>query len=608
MKIQHIFNEVKREGNKRKLHIEEGCFDLDYIDEVIKCVENNKTICKTKKECENLNDEAKLALRPIIDESIIDKYDDKKLREILDSFKSEEIYLINGDFFGIQHFIFSNLSTKRAAKILRARSAMVQLITKVISKILEEKLNSKLILFGAGKFLMLSEKIDDLKDVEKELNKIFFKNYFGESGVILNYVKTTKRDLLNQENNVMKNTLIELGKKNEESKYQKFKDSLKEPIINVFEEAKRDDEICEYCKKRVKDKNKEACEICENEIKLGALLTKKNFVEIDIKEDNEEVLDDEVLILEFNSKKYIATFLTKKYVEENIKNKVDCKNEIFDISTLRMNEFPKWPLKSYVPLDKDGNIKTFEEIEENSSGLMVLKADVDRLGSTFKEFYFNSFRKFNRLSRELNFFFANYVPFMISQNSKYKENIYIVFAGGDDLFMIGRYDVIVEFAKDLRDRFHKFSLEKATLSMGLVMFKSSTPVSYISEWADEAEKEAKRVKDKNGNDRDGICLFDRAMKFNEFKYIEKKLDNILKKEGDKINNSVLYKLIEIIDMADKENENITNTLWISKLAYLAKRRNYSLDFVKDLRDLIKDYKGKVLPSLYLQIYKRRDNV
>ena len=38
MKIQHIFNEVKREGNKRKLHIEEGCFDLDYIDEVIKCV------------------------------------------------------------------------------------------------------------------------------------------------------------------------------------------------------------------------------------------------------------------------------------------------------------------------------------------------------------------------------------------------------------------------------------------------------------------------------------------------------------------------------------------------------------------------------------------
>ena len=75
--------------------------------------------------------------------------------------------MINGDFFGIQNFKFSDLATKNAAKILRARSAIIQLITKVVVKILKGELNAKEILFGAGKFLLISDKVDNLKEIEK---------------------------------------------------------------------------------------------------------------------------------------------------------------------------------------------------------------------------------------------------------------------------------------------------------------------------------------------------------------------------------------------------------------------------------------------------------
>ena len=588
MRIAHIFNAV--DTNSNKLYLNNGCFDIDYIDSIIECFNNKKEICELNNNCNNLNSEAQKSLFPIKDKDIIDQYDDEKIKNILESFNSDIIYLINGDFFGIQNFIFSNLSTKRAAKILRARSAMVQLITKAISDILEKELNAKLVLFGAGKFLMISEKINNLIEIEQELNNKFYKKYFGESGIILNSIPTTKNDIENQNSKTMKNTLINLGRENEKSKYKKFKNNLKNPIIKIFENARSEDEICDFCKKRIKIQ--EACEVCENEIKLGTLLTKKDFLSIKIEKENYILKNNEVLILNYKNNKYIAQF--------------DNTGE-YDISNEKMKNIPKWPLKAYVPMS-NGKIKTFEEIEDNKSGLMVLKADVDRLGKTFREFYFNSFKKFNRLSRELNFFFANYIPYIISQNNIYRENIYIVFTGGDDLFLIGRYDVIVNFAKELREKFYKFSLQKATLSIGLIMFKSSTPISYVSEWADKAEKEAKKVIDKKGNDRNGISIFDKTMKFDEFIEIEEKIEKIL--EMVNINTNVLYKLVEIIKMADRlynsKMKNIKDSLWISKLFYLAKNRNYKVEFTKELKDLIEKYQGKILPSLYLQIYKRRD--
>ncbi len=44
-----------------------------------------------------------------------------KQKDIKELLTSKNMYLISGDFYGIQKFIFDGLTTKNAAKVLRAK-------------------------------------------------------------------------------------------------------------------------------------------------------------------------------------------------------------------------------------------------------------------------------------------------------------------------------------------------------------------------------------------------------------------------------------------------------------------------------------------------------
>jgi len=193
------------------------------------------------------------------------------------------------------------------------------------------------------------------------------------------------------------------------------------------------------------------------------------------------------------------------------------------------------------------------------------------------------------------------------------KNLYTVFAGGDDLFVIGEYKEIIEYIKELREEFYRFSLHKATLSMGLVMFKPSTPINYVSSKADEAEARAKAVM-KNGKDRDGIDIFDISMKFGEFLEIEKEFVKVVEfLEKNSVDTTTFYyRLIEFCDMQKNINEDIQNALWRSKLNYTIRRniKKESNDFniYEILFKLIEKYDEKLKPSIFLKIYANRDQI
>ena len=112
---------------------------------------------------------------------------------------SENMYLISGDFYGIQKFIFEGLTTKNAAKVLRAKSAFVQLFTSVISKYICSKLqiDEKCILTqNAGKFEILSPKMDEniINEIQKTVNEYFIKTFYGLSGINICFVSCDKND------------------------------------------------------------------------------------------------------------------------------------------------------------------------------------------------------------------------------------------------------------------------------------------------------------------------------------------------------------------------------------------------------------------------------
>jgi len=607
MQIAHIFNEInyKTENN---IFYEPMKFDVEYIDNII-----NKNYLSDIEKKEILTNSDKLyynALTPVKDKGVISLYDEDKLDTIINSL-GDKILMISGDFWGIQKFIFSDLTTKKASKILRSRSAMVELITYVVIDILKQEFkNAKEVLFGAGKFMLLAKVENNYKEkiakIQKELDNYFISNFFGQNGFILSYQETSKEKLFNQNSIEMKNDLIALQKDNELKKLNKFNlvDIEENRIcLDIFKDAKGDDDICNFCKKRVKniiiesDADKEkACEVCYNQIILGEKLTKNRYIKI-YTSDSKETKNN-ILLFKYDNKYYYAKFFNT--IDDDLEN-------VFDISNKKYDGIAKWPLGAFVAKEND-KIKSFEELQKNSIALMALKADVDRLGKTFRDFYMTSFKKFNRLSRELNFFFSNYVPYFIEKEDKYKDKIYVIFSGGDDLFIIGEYKTVYELAKDLRDRFYKFSLQKATLSMGLTMFKHSTPINYISEIVDEAEKRAKEVKE-NDSDRNGIDIFGISMKFDTFLKLENEWNNINKELEDKKLNtaSFYYRLIKFCEMR-KNLSNPLNAMWRSKIKYLKTRNLEKLsdENYNKLVNLIENYDEKLKPFIYLTIYKNRE--
>jgi len=331
------------------------------------------------------------------------------------------------------------LTSAKASKILRSRSAMVQLITyAVVDRIRKEFDGSEALLFGAGKFMILAknEDVERVKTIQKELDSYFLKNFFGQNGFILSTSTTTSKKLLNQKDN-MKSDLNALGADNDDKKLNKFdllnvEDSA--ILIDPFQNANiNDNNSCKFCNKRVIDSElkEDSCDICFNQINLGKKLTTHNYLNIiqfGRLSSHKKINKNMIEIIKLGNKSYYARF-------SNNKNHFKW-GKTFDISDNNYdNEIDKWSLNSYVPKGDYNSIKTFSEYVEKdgkvvSSGLMALKADIDKLGDTFRELYKEDFKKFNRLSREVEFFFSDYITSLLKD-----KNIYTVFAGGDDLFV-----------------------------------------------------------------------------------------------------------------------------------------------------------------------------
>ncbi len=643
MQIAHIFNEVKPKDKTKSYNnefIDTQPFDMEYWK---KSREDYKP-----KDIDSLKDDFSkkyyYSLYPQEGEDeTISKYDYDKIKRLTsDEELGNDLLLISGDFWGIQKFIFDGITTSKASKILRSRSAMVQLITYAIVKEIQYRFKgSEVLLFGAGKFTILAKRedsyINKIEKLQKELDSYFLQKLFGQNGFILSAIKISKDILITSKENKLEREKIldDLGKINETNKLNKF--NLLENndiLINPFKNSEpTDSNSCKFCNKRIaKDKYKiedeNCCDFCFNQINLGKHLVMNDYINVigfGRKAKDKSIDKNLIKIMEIGTRHYYARF--SKY--ENHFSWGDS----FNISAQKpYKKLPKWSLNSYV-YKENNEIKDFSTLAQDSSGLMALKADIDKLGDSFRKFYIEDFKKFNRLSREVDFFFSDYITSLLKE-----KKIYTVFAGGDDLFLIGEYKEIIKVARTIRDEFYTFSLNKTTISMGLVMFKPTTPINFVSEMADKAEKRAKSVlkdedRDKtpkeiseNSLDRDGIDIFGISMKFDEFIDIEDSFEEISSFfEKNRLDTTAFYyRLISFCDMRanlkhrDKDEEiKLENAMWKSKLNYSFRRNVYyrvkdeglkeeSLLIQKSIHSLIDKYDEKFKPSLFLKIYKNRD--
>lgn len=127
----------------------------------------------------------------------------KDLKDQQESWKEKKFLLIQGDFFGIQDFIFASggETNKRAAKLLRGRSFYVSLLSECAAlKVLDalDLPSTSQVINAAGKFMIIAPNTDKIKavlqQVRQELDDWFLLHSWGQAGVGLAWTEASCND------------------------------------------------------------------------------------------------------------------------------------------------------------------------------------------------------------------------------------------------------------------------------------------------------------------------------------------------------------------------------------------------------------------------------
>ena len=539
--------------------------------------------------------------------------------------------LIQGDFFGIQDFIFSGgkETNKQAAKLLRGRSFQVSLFTELAAlKVLQacSLPSSNQMLNAAGKFLIITpntEKIRTaIKDIQQELNQWFVKHTYGLVGVGIATKEATDQDFLgDQFKDLMKGLFEQL----EETKLQRL--DLTETTISV-QDVNYPFGVCRLNQNFpansgfVEDNKLSGLSLISlDQIAIGEELVKKKRILIcNEKSDIAETGKTKVLNLPIFG--YNIVF-TENEEETGKFSELVRQQQIYrfwdfsipeQLSTPVWNGYARRYINGYAAKfnsadnytsDKYQNVDT-SEIEYDRikafdfiacedrqfngekyvglSALMTLKGDVDNLGMIFQKGLENpTFAKIASLSRQLNQFFSLWLPAYCRQESK---NMYTVFAGGDDFFLIGPWRSTQRVAHKMQQEFKRYVAENDEIhfSAGMVLTKLGIPVARLGELAEEALEQAKNVDGKNA-----VMVYQQSVSWAKWQTLYE-LEEEIERLAEVYNISVnyLYSLIRLSQKAS-DTKTLESSMWRSRFYYRTAR------YVAD--KLPKDKKLKALNEI-----------
>lgn len=140
-------------------------------------------------------------------------------------------------------------------------------------------------------------------------------------------------------------------------------------------------------------------------------------------------------------------------------------------------------------------LDALEEIDGQLCGedlLAVIKADVDRLGGVFSQgLQKPSLGLVAGLSRMMDFFFSARLPYLLRSEERH-QSTYVVYAGGDDLLLVGPWRQSTELLRDLQAEFTRFvGNPQITLSAALELVHPDEPLNRSVRHAEEKLEKAK---------------------------------------------------------------------------------------------------------------------
>lgn len=541
---------------------------------------------------------------------------------VREGWDEKKILLVQGDFFGIQDFIFSEggSTQKHAHKLLRGRSFQVSLLAECAALKLLEALElppTAQIVNAAGKFLIVAPNTDSARSAvtrcRKELNDWCLTHTYGEIGVGLASTPASCNDFTTGN---FSDLTARLFAELDVSKHQRF--DLCDEQANVCFEGFLDRfdptlGVCQINGKHPSDARASAqrgyslSRLADDQIRIGEAVTKRARLLVARQAETLPVLGLDYFgyrlafapeaetsgkygelahngtllrVWDFDAAEPNGT-IWRGYARRFINSYVPR----FDTTDeLVADKYGKW--ESEAEFDRSELIKTLHHIacedrQLNPGGrwkgeiaLVTLKGDIDDLGKIFQQGLEKpTFAKMASLSRQINAFFSLWLPWFCEHGkngqgvARYR-NTYTVFAGGDDFFLIGPWESTLALATTLREKFAAYvANDHITFSCGLSMTRPKTPVRHLVRSTEHALEAAKSHPGKNA-----FQLWDRRVSWADWQMLmgerraalEALMDQASTHSAD-FSTGLTYSLLYFSDRA--ESNRPEDAIWRSQLHY-----------------------------------------
>lgn len=535
----------------------------------------------------------------------------------------EKFKLVAGNFSGIQKYIFSlsSFNTENVAKKLRARSFFVDATVGAFAQYIIDQFHVPrfhILMLTGGKFYILlpnqADADNKINEIENAVETELFHRFKGQLSTNLAYVNITRQGLEKYDD-----TVTRLSERLNQKKTEPFHLVLADE--NGWEEEKfvlekelRGRGICKSCRTVFSPENDETeCDICKEQERLGSLLPNAKFY---VYSKGKTSVNNNVFDIFLGYKLAVVDELKKEYEDayyiEQIEDS-DIKEEHFSYPInfeYRGNHIPT------------GNNKaiSFDKIVKDADGkeyLAVLKADVDNLGYIFSaglkkgDKHYGTISRVNTMSRLLTVFFSGRVQEILreekdSDNGLEYDKVYSVFAGGDDLFLIGPWSKMPDLAERINSEFRKFVCDNPdiTLSATIDLYHPKTHIATMAETSEEnlgkVKNETNAVK---GEGRNGVQFMGQIFEWEEFEKEEqqaKVLTHFVNNKNTGIDVTLMRRVSEYSEMYQDflVNKDMNQWMFKSKLYYVLNRKEIKAikSYFENLKNVSID--GEINKELY----------
>lgn len=505
--------------------------------------------------------------------------------------EEQDFKLVTGDFSGIQKYIFSvaNVSEDGVAKRLRARSFYVDVTVSVVAQAIIDRFGltqNHILMQTGGKFYLLLPNTTDsdacLEQIECEVEKNFYDLFKGQISIHLAWISIGADGLKNYSSSV-----VNLSRCLADKKSQAFHHSLvtedgwNENTFIIYSDL-AGKTICKSCGCELTDKPRTHCRNCEIQEEIGKNLPRVNYIAYYRNATEMSHPGTYAIYGTYRLGLWPEFRADDAFLVEQLNAEVSIKKT--GIMPVR-NRY----MANHIPIRSNGEVITFNEMAGTAKGiqkLAVLKADVDNLGYIFADGlrtgdrHYGTISRVNTMSRLLETFFSGFINELMKKSEF--QNVYSVFSGGDDLFLIGPWDVMPKMAVVIQKEFQRFvAMNPAmTLSATISVFH---PKEHIANLAELSEQALKRVKnstvprlypEKEG--RNGVSFLGELYSWEDFEEqleIGRKLAELVQ-EGS-VDIGILRRISRYSSMYRKFlNDGDVMALMFEPLFHYDRQRNY----------------------------------